>query len=95
MATHNISLPSELTQYVTNQIESGKYSSISELYRSALRAFQSQEEERQLKLEALRLAIAEGEKDIAEGRTTRLESSEDIHDFIKSIGQQVTAKANA
>ncbi len=62
MPARNIHLTHEWDQFVTDQVESGKYANASEVVRAGLHALQYQQEEQRLKLEALRVAIAEGMK---------------------------------
>jgi antitoxin ParD1/3/4 len=55
--TTSITIGSQLDEFVTELIESGRYGSTSEVVRSALRLLEAQE--RQIGM--LRLAVAEGE----------------------------------
>ena len=55
--TTSITIGSQLDEFVTELIESGRYGSTSEVVRSALRLLEAQE--RQIAM--LRLAVAEGE----------------------------------
>lgn len=57
MGTKNISLPTELEEYIDAKVASGEYAHASEVVRDALRAMM---EEEAGKLEWLRNAIAEG-----------------------------------
>lgn len=55
----NVSLAPELEKFVNERVESGLYRSASEVVREALRLLAEKEEERQVKLEALRGLIEE------------------------------------
>ena len=55
--TTSVTIGSQLDEFVTELIESGRYGSTSEVVRSALRLLEAQE--RQIAM--LRLAVAEGE----------------------------------
>lgn len=61
-----ISLTAKDDAFITQQIDAGEYGNASEVVRAGLRLL----EQEQIKLEALRRAIAEGDDDIASGRTT-------------------------
>ena len=58
----NISLTPQLENYVKNKVDTGRYTSASEVIREALRLLESQDPSSQLdtKLIALKQAIAEG-----------------------------------
>ena len=56
----NVSLTSELEGLVKKLVDSGRYSSASEVVRESLRLLEWREEIRQLKLQQLREAIKEG-----------------------------------
>ncbi|WP_334145788.1 type II toxin-antitoxin system ParD family antitoxin [Hyphomicrobium sp.] len=60
-----ISLTSKDDAFISNQIEAGEYGNASEVVRAGLRLL----EQEQVKLAALRQAIAEGDADIKAGRT--------------------------
>jgi antitoxin ParD1/3/4 len=68
MPTRNVNLTNELDQFVTAKIQSGRYESVSEVVRAALRSLERDEREYEEKLKALRAAIKEGlASGIAEG----------------------------
>lgn len=56
----NISLTSELEQFVQSTVKSGRYSSASEVVRAALRLLEEREMERLVRLEELRKEIMMG-----------------------------------
>jgi antitoxin ParD1/3/4 len=60
MPTRNVNLTNELDQFVTARIQSGRYESVSEVVRAALRSLEREEQEYEEKLKALRAAIKEG-----------------------------------
>jgi len=58
MRNTSISLGDKFEKFVNAQVQSGRYASVSEVIRAALRIL----EEREIKAEALRMALIEGEK---------------------------------
>lgn len=54
----SIALGDHLLQFVTDRVKSGRYNSVSDVVRAGLRLLEAEE----TKLEALRTALAEGEK---------------------------------
>ena len=62
MPTRNVSLTVELDRYVEKSVRSGHYDNASEVIRAAIRALMRADEEDKAKLEALKIAIAEGLK---------------------------------
>jgi antitoxin ParD1/3/4 len=83
----NVSLTPELEKLVNEKVESGKYTSASEVVREGLRLLQDQDELRRVKLEALRREIAKGvdSLDRGEGKPLDIEA-------IKSAGRKALAK---
>ena len=63
----NVSLTKELERFIGTLVESGRYRSASEVVRAAVRLLQEQEEERAVKLEALRNAVADGLEELDRG----------------------------
>ncbi|HEX7118797.1 MAG TPA: type II toxin-antitoxin system ParD family antitoxin [Longimicrobiales bacterium] len=56
----NVSLTPELERAISELVESGRYRSASEVVRAAVRLLLEREEEREVKLAALRKAVDEG-----------------------------------
>ena len=56
----NVSLTEHFEDFVARQVKSGRYNNASEVIRASLRLLESEEQERETKLEALRGAIREG-----------------------------------
>ena len=56
----NVSLTPELEAFITQQLSSGLYNSASEVVRQALRLLVDAEQQKQVKLIALRKAISDG-----------------------------------
>jgi antitoxin ParD1/3/4 len=74
MATTSLSLGEHWEVFIKNEIASGRYGSASEVVRDALRHM----EERNSKLEALQLHLAEGEKQAGRGEFVKDFSMEDL-----------------
>jgi len=64
----NISLPPELERRVRQHVETGLYSSASEVIRESLRLFEAYQGVQAASLAALKADIAQGTADIAAGR---------------------------
>src|SRR6266702_7770915 len=60
LPTRNVSLTNELDSYIEQSVQSGHYDNASEVVRAAIRALKQSELEDQAKVEALKVAIAEG-----------------------------------
>jgi antitoxin ParD1/3/4 len=68
MPTRNVNLTDELDRFVLAKIQSGRYENASEVVRAALRVLESEEQQFEAKLAALRTAIDEGDASgIADG----------------------------
>ncbi len=65
--TLNVSLPSELESRVRQRVESGMYSSASEVIREALRLFEAYERVKDARLDDLRGEIAKALADVQSG----------------------------
>ncbi len=65
----NISLPKEMAQEIRREVKSGKFSSVSEFMRAAVRAY---------RVERLLRLVRKGEKEFAEGKTFISKSVRDL-----------------
>ena len=68
----NVSLPPELEKRVRQHVESGLYSSASEVIREALRLFEAYQGVQSASLDSLRADIAQGITDIEAGRVREI-----------------------
>ncbi|MFV5216139.1 type II toxin-antitoxin system ParD family antitoxin [Azonexus caeni] len=84
----NVSLPPELENRVRQHVESGLYSSASEVIREALRLFEAYQSVQAAKLAALKTDIAQGVADIDAGRVREVSISS-----IKERGRAIHATA--
>ena len=57
----NVTLGDHYEAMVTRMVESGRYSTVSEVIRDSLRLLEDKEQAREIKLEALRALIVEGD----------------------------------
>ena len=71
----NISLPPELENCVRQHVESGLYSSASEVIREALRLFEAYQSAQAASLQALKADIAQGVADLEAGRTSAVSAA--------------------
>ncbi len=72
----NISLPPELENRVRQHVESGLYSSASEVIREALRLFEAYQGVQAANLASLKADIVQGVADIEAGRVRELDMNE-------------------
>jgi antitoxin ParD1/3/4 len=66
----NVSLTQEMERFIGERVASGRYRSASEVVREALRLLQEREEERQIRLNALRSEIDEAIAEMERGEWT-------------------------
>ncbi len=81
----NLSLTPQLEQYIKNCAATGEYNNASEVVREALRLFIRTEEERQLKLKNLRLAIQKGDDAMINGKMTEITSANELVEFFETL----------
>ena len=93
MPTRNINLTEHLDHFVERQVASGRYSNASEIVRAALRLLEGQEQERKVKLRALRQAARQGFDEIDQGKGVVLKGKKAINQFITDIETEVRTKA--
>jgi len=82
----NVSLPPELENRVRQHVESGLYSSASEVIREALRLFEAYQGVQAANLASLKADITRGVADITAGRVRQLDMNE-----IKQRGREALA----
>ena len=96
MPTQNVNLTAELESFVKEQVQSGYFNNASEVHRAALASMRKAEEERQLKMERLKIEVQKGLNSLDAGDT--LESNSDIRSSIQASlskvlsAQQVNAQ---
>jgi antitoxin ParD1/3/4 len=81
----HVSLTPELEKIVKDKVASGLYNNASEVIREALRFMQTNEDlVYQMKLETLRRALADGERDLAAGHH-RVIGQDDLAAFMQEV----------
>jgi len=90
----HISLTPELEAIIKEKVTSGLYNNASEVIREALRFMKTNEELiNQMKLDHLRSKLAEGERDLLEGRYTELKR-EQLSDHFQLIKNRAIDRIN-
>jgi antitoxin ParD1/3/4 len=84
MPTQNVNLTSELERFVKSEVASGLFNSASEVHRAALADMARRSEERQMRLERLRLEIQKGLDSSAEGRTVEVSGESILSEMMDS-----------
>jgi antitoxin ParD1/3/4 len=93
MPTRNINLTTHFDDFVERKISSGRYSNASEIVREALRLLEEEEQVRQAKLKALRMAARLGFDEIDQGKGIALKGKKAVKQFIKGIEAEVRSRA--
>lgn len=90
--TISVSLPPELEKQVRQRVESGRYGSASEVIREALRLFETYEQVKTARLDALRKDISQGFNEVKNGQAREID-----FESVKQQGRQLlqTRKAAA
>lgn len=92
MPTRNVVLTDHQSAFIEKLIESGHYQNASEALRDGVRLLERQEAEHAARLQALRNAVQVGIDDIEAGRSTILETSEDVRSHFKAIADHALEK---
>jgi len=71
----NVSLTPELESLVNKKVQSGRYSSASEVVREALRLLEEQDRLKELRLQQLQREVARGLSDLDSGATSPLDAA--------------------
>lgn len=81
----NVSLTPSLEQFVRDRAGSGEYNNASEVVREALRLLKRVEDDRAVRLDRLRQAIAEGDEAVARGDVLELETEDDLDAYLAGL----------
>jgi antitoxin ParD1/3/4 len=77
MTGRNFSLTPPLSQFIDQQVGSGRHQNASEVVREALRRYEASVREDNARIDVIRTAIHEGREDIARGDYTLVETEDD------------------
>ncbi len=88
----SIALTPRLEAFVREQVEAGRYNNVSEVVRDALRLLERRQQADEVKLEALRKAVASGVAALDDNEFTIVES-QDIKTFVSGLGARATARS--
>lgn len=78
MSTLTVSLPPRLDEFVSATLESGRYSSASEVIGEGLRLLAARDEVEAARVEAFKAEVAAGLADIEAGRYESFDSTEEM-----------------
>jgi len=81
----NLSLTPQLESFIRECAESGDYNNASEVVREAIRLLKRSREERSIKIQHLRNAIAEGDVAIGRFESHVFNSSEELDHFFDEL----------
>jgi antitoxin ParD1/3/4 len=84
----NISLTTELEEYINAKVASGMYPSASEVIKEGLRLLKEQDEVKQLQLEELKKEVMRGKDAIDRGEYTAYSSADELLKEVISDGQR-------
>lgn len=84
-----ITLSPESEAIVNEKVESGAYTSASEVVREALRILNDRDMAREARLEDVRRKVAEGLEQADRGETIGFESGAAFMDYIKAEGRKI------
>ncbi len=90
----NVSLTPELETLISKKVESGRYTSASEVVREALRLLEEQDTLRELRRDELRKEILKGVEQMRKGQYTTY-SLEELDTLSKEISRRGRAKLEA
>ena len=68
MPTRNVNLTERFDQFVSSQVESGRFQNASEVFRAGLKLLEESDREHKLKLKLLQQAVDIGVQDLTDGR---------------------------
>jgi antitoxin ParD1/3/4 len=95
MPTHNIDLTDHFADFVSAEIEAGRFSDVSEVICAGLSLLEERSKRRERKLAKLRALVEEGFAEIDRGLGIELNGEEEIAEFISQIGREVDAEVTS
>jgi len=94
MPTRNINLTEHFDQFVSRQIEDGRYHNASEVLRAGLRLLEQQQAEERRKLELLKSLAKVGLDELDRGLGIELNGDEELTEYIRSLGRKASKIAS-
>lgn len=94
MAARNFNLTARLSSFINRQVEAGRHQNASEVVREALRRYESELEEEEARIAALRAVAAEGRAAIERGEFTLI-GGDDTDDLLRSLNDEAAALARS
>lgn len=91
----SVSFTPHHVKFLADCVASGRWQTKSEVIREAVRLLEEREQRAAEQLAFLRAEIAAGEKDFAEGRSTTLETKEDIEQLFDELRESRKKLLNA
>lgn len=92
MPTQNVNLTPQLEAFVKRQVSGGCFNNASEVHRAALSEMARREEERQLRMDRLRVEAARGLDDLANGRFQEICGAEGMAACLDGLLSEITAE---
>lgn len=86
MPTRNINLTDRYDDFLSRQIETGRYQNVSEAVRAALHLLETQEREEEIKLDALRREAQIGLSAYERGELIEISTDADLDAFFDADG---------
>jgi antitoxin ParD1/3/4 len=94
MPTRNVNLTEHYDQFISDEIEAGRYRNASEVMRAGLRLLEQQRREEREKLDLLRSLASKAFQQLDQGKGIEFESKRDLTKFISAIGRRAGTIAN-
>ena len=91
MPTRNVVLTDRQAALVSRLVDSGRYQNASEVVREGLRLIERRETEDEVRLKALREAVAVGIADIGAGRFREFDTTEALRDRLSAAATEALA----
>lgn len=91
MPTRNVVLTEHQAKLVTRLVTSGRYQNASEVMREGLRLVEQRESENEIRLRAMREAVADGIADIAAGRFRTFEAADVLDEHLSDLSEETLA----
>ena len=85
MPQRNVTITKHQNAFVEAVLASGQYGNVSEVFRTALRLLEREEQGRVMEQETIQRSIARGVKDIETGRYTEVSNPDELTQFFAGI----------